>query len=250
MGKPGRAIVTQLLPSLRQELHIDVVIANVENLAHGKGVTQKTWDEVRRAGVDIGTGGNHSMSKDDARLLYADEHQPLLRPANYADMPGVGDKTVHVGDADIRVLNLVGQSFMDETVASPFTTADELLHVNGAPVAVVDMHAETTSEKVAMGWHLDGRVSAVFGTHTHVPTADCRILPNGTAYVTDVGMCGLRDSIIGVNREAILPRFLSGEKKTHDIADHGVAVFNAVLLEVGTDGRATKLSRIDRESAV
>ncbi len=250
VGKPGRAIVAQVLPNLKKELAIDVVIANVENLAHGKGVTQKTWDEVRRAGVDIGTGGNHTVSKDDARSLLADPAQPLVRPANYADLPGTGDRTITVQGAEIRVLNLVGQSFMDESVASPFTTADTLLTEKGAPVTILDMHAEATSEKVAMGWHVDGRVSAVVGTHTHVPTADSRILPHGTAYVTDAGMCGLRDSIIGVDREAIMPRFLGGEKRRHDIAEHGPAVFNAVLIEVDAHGHATSIVRVDREDAV
>lgn len=249
VGKPGRAIVAQLLPSLRKELNIDLVIANVENLAHGKGVTQKTWAEMQRAGVDIGTGGNHTVSKDDARMLLAAPDTRLIRPANYADMPGAGELTVDVGDEKVRVLNLVGQAFMDETVASPFKTADEIL-TSKAGITIVDMHAEATSEKVAIGWHLDGRVSAVIGTHTHVATADSRILPHGTAYVTDAGMCGLRDGIIGVDREAIMPRFLAGEKKTHAIAEHGPAVFNAILLDIDETGRARNIARVDRELAV
>jgi 2',3'-cyclic-nucleotide 2'-phosphodiesterase len=249
VGKPGRAIVTQLLPSLKKELQLDFVIANVENLAHGKGITQKTWAEMQRAGVDVGTGGNHTVSKDDARMLLAEPGTKLIRPANVADLPGSGDIAVAVGSAKVRVLNLIGQAFMDENVASPFKAADELL--TGKPnITILDMHAEATSEKVAMGWHLDGRVSAVIGTHTHVPTADTRILPGGTAYVTDAGMCGLRDAIIGVDREAIMPRFLTGEKKTHAIAEHGPAVFNAILLDLDDTGHARSISRIDREVAV
>ncbi len=249
VGKPGRASVTQVLPVLRKELSVDLVIANVENLAHGKGVTQKTWAEMQRAGVDVGTGGNHTVSKDDARMLLVEPGTRLIRPANYADMPGSGDVTVTVTDTPVRVLNLVGQAFMDEDIASPFKTVDELLTTKSS-ITIVDMHAEATSEKVAMGWHLDGRVSAVIGTHTHVPTADSRILPNGTAYVTDAGMCGLRDAIIGVDREAIMPRFLSGEKKTHAIAEHGPAVFNAILLEIDETGHARTISRVDREVTV
>ena len=249
VGKPGRASVTQVLPSLRKELAIDLVIANVENVAHGKGVTQKTWAEMQRAGVDVGTGGNHTVSKDDARQLLAEPDTKLIRPANYADLPGSGDVTVTIGEQKVRVLNLVGQAFMDEDIASPFKTADELLTAKTG-ITILDMHAEATSEKVAIGWHLDGRVSAVIGTHTHVPTADARILPNGTAYVTDAGMCGLRDGIIGVDREAIMPRFLSGEKKTHAIAEHGPAVFNAILLDIDGTGHARTISRIDREVAV
>lgn len=249
VGKPGRAIVSQLLPSLRKELNVDLVIANVENLAHGKGLTQKTWEEVHRAGVDVGTGGNHTVSKDDARLLLAAPGTKLIRPANYADMPGSGDCTIDVAGTPVRILNIVGQAFMDESVASPFKTADELLNVKTG-ITILDMHAEATSEKVALGWHLDGRVSAVIGTHTHVPTADSRILPGGTAYVTDAGMCGLRDGIIGVDREAIMPRFLTGEKKTHAIAEHGPAVFNAILLDIDETGHARTISRVDREVTV
>lgn len=249
VGKPGRAIVAQLLPSLRKELKIDLVIANVENLAHGKGFTQKTWTEMQRAGVDVGTGGNHTVSKDDARMLLAEPDIKLVRPANYADMPGSGECQIDVAGTQVRILNLVGQAFMDETVASPFKTADELLMAKTG-ITILDMHAEATSEKVAMGWHLDGRVSAVIGTHTHVPTADSRILPNGTAYVTDAGMCGLRDGIIGVDREAIMPRFLTGEKKTHAIAEHGPAVFNAILLDIDDAGHARTITRVDREIEV
>ena len=249
VGKPGRAIVSQLLPSLRKELKLDLVIANVENLAHGKGLTSKTWEEVKRAGVDVGTGGNHTVSKDDARMLLADSKNQLIRPANLADLPGSGEVTVNVGKEKVRVLNLIGQAFMDENTTSPFKTADELL-TGKAGITILDIHAEATSEKVAMGWHLDGRVSAIIGTHTHVPTADCRILPNGTAYITDAGMCGLRDGIIGVDREAIMPRFLSGEKKTHAIAEHGPAVFNAILLDIDAKGHARAISRIDREVEV
>ncbi len=251
VGKPGRAIVAQLLPDLRKELTVDMVIANVENIAHGKGLTQKTWDELRRAGVDAGTGGNHTFSKDDARVLYADEQQPLVRPANaYPSEPGKGVKTITTTKGKVRLMNFMGQSFMNDEPSSPFTAADTLLAETNVPVTVVDVHAETTSEKVAMGWHLDGRVSAVLGTHTHVPTADARILPGGTAYVTDVGMCGQRDGIIGVDRAAIMPRFLNGEKKTHDIIEHGPAVFNAVLMEFDDSGKATSISRIDREVVV
>lgn len=241
--------MSQLLPSLKKELKLDLVIANVENLAHGKGLTQKTWAEMQRAGVDIGTGGNHTVSKDDARMLLAAPDTKLIRPANYADMPGSGDCTIDVAGTPVRILNIVGQAFMDEGVASPFKTADELLTTKTG-ITILDMHAEATSEKVAMGWHLDGRVSAVIGTHTHVPTADSRILPNGTAYVTDAGMCGLHDGIIGVDREAIMPRFLSGEKKTHAIAEHGPAVFNAILLNIDEAGQARSISRVDREVAV
>lgn len=248
VGKPGRHTVAQVLPQLRKELKLDFVIANVENIAHGKGLTAKTWEEVRALGIDVGTGGNHTFSKDDARVLLADTAQPLVRPANvWPSEPGRGSITIASPAGKVRVLNFMGQSFMQDEPTSPFVAADQLLTDEKVAATVVDMHAETSSEKVAMGWHLDGRVSLVVGTHTHVPTADARILPGGTAYVTDAGMCGLRDGIIGVDRSVIMPRFLGGEKQPHSFAEHGPVVFNAVLVEVGADGRATSIQRIDRQ---
>lgn len=248
VGKPGRHVVAQVLPQLKKELQPDIVIANVENIAHGKGLTAKTWDEMRKLGIDVGTGGNHTFSKDDARALLADTTQPLVRPANVLpDEPGRGAIVVDTPTGKVRVLNLMGQSFMQDEPTSPFVAADTLLTGEKVVATLVDMHAETSSEKVAMGWHLDGRVSAVVGTHTHIPTADERILPGGTAYITDVGMCGLRDGIIGVDRSAIMPRFLGGEKQPHSFAEHGAAVFNAVLIETNDAGLSTSIQRVERQ---
>ncbi len=251
VGKPGRLTVAKVLPQLKAELKPDVVIANVENLAHGKGYTQKTWDEMHKAGVDVGTGGNHTFSKDDARVLLADEQQPLVRPANFLPSePGRGAIIVDSPAGKVRVMNLIGQSFMQDEPTSPFTAADKLLTGEKVAATFVDLHAEASSEKVALGWYLDGRVSVVVGTHTHIPTADCRILPGGTAYITDVGMCGLRDGIIGVDREAIMPRFLNNEKKPHTFAEHGPTIFCAVLVGIGPDGHAIAIERIDRQLEV
>jgi len=248
VGKPGRHVVTKVLPKLKKELKPDVVIANVENLAHGKGFTLKTWTEVRQAGIDVGTAGNHTFSKDDARALLADPNQPLVRPANFLpDEPGRGWRVVESKKGKVRVVNLIGQAFMVDEPTSPFTAVDKILTEENVPVTFVDVHAQASSEKVALGWHLDGRVSVVVGTHTHVPTADARILPGGTAYITDVGMCGLRDGIIGVDREAIMPRFLNNTKPPHTFAEHGPGVFNAVLVKIDAKGRATDIQRVDRE---
>jgi metallophosphoesterase (TIGR00282 family) len=251
VGKPGRLAVKKVLPKLKKTKKIDLVIANVENLAHGKGLTQKTWAEIQAAGVGFGTGGNHTFSKPDANVLLADPSSNLIRPANYTgDLPGTGAKVIEIKKAKILVLNLGGQAFMIQDATSPFAMADLLLTKFKTHITIVDMHGEATSEKVALGWHLAGRVTAVIGTHTHVPTADTKILPGPTAYVTDAGMCGLRDGIIGVDREVIMPRFLAGEKIPHQIAEHGAVVFNSVLIETNAKNQAVKISRLDKEFEV
>lgn len=253
VGKPGRRAVVALLPKLRREYKIDAVIANVENLAHGKGITASTWQEIRDAGVDIGTGGNHTFSKPQAAELYSDKSQPLVRPVNLSpETAGQGLKVFTVSQKKVLVINLFGQHFMSfDPVDSPFKAMADLLEkgLPKADVAVVDMHAEATSEKVCLGWYLDGKVSMVMGTHTHVPTADLRILPGGTAYVTDVGMVGLRDSSLGVDKDAAIQRFLNDTKAPNEIADNGIVTFNSILVEI-CNGKAIAAERIDREVEV
>lgn len=252
VGKPGRNAVVQLLPKLKEELNIDFVIANVENAAHGKGITLSTWNELLAAGVDVGTGGNHTFSKPESSELHQDAAQPLVRPINLpAGTPGEGQKTFHVGQTSVLVVNCLGEFGMHlEGGDSPFAAMQRWWDTRPtADIVIVDFHAEATSEKVAMGWFLDGKVSAVIGTHTHVPTADERILPNGTGYLTDAGMVGLRDSSLGVDKDLVLQRFLTGVSAGHEIPDHGLVAFNAVLLEL--DGRrCAKIERIYREVTV
>lgn len=252
VGKPARKAVTQLLPSLRRELGVDVVIANVENLAHGKGITSSTWEEMRLAGVDIGTGGNHTFSKPEARLLFADETQPLVRPMNFpVGTPGQGQKTFTVGQKKLLVVNCMGEFGMHmDDVENPFAALQHWWPERlGADTIIVDFHAEATSEKVNTGWYLDGKVAAVLGTHTHIPTADCRILPKGTGYITDVGMVGLKDSSLGVDKDITLQRFLTARPAANEIPDSGLIQFNAVLIEA--DGnRCTKIERLVREIKV
>jgi 2',3'-cyclic-nucleotide 2'-phosphodiesterase len=252
VGKPGRAAVAQVLPQLKKEEKIDLVIANVENLAHGKGLTKKTWEEVQRAGVDLGTSGNHVLSKDDAREILSDAESHVVRPANYpADTPGVGAKIFSIAGKRVLLVNLSGTAFMAYEPTSPFTKTDEILTTFPEhDIAIVDLHGEATSEKVALGWYLDGRVTLVVGTHTHVPTADARVLLHGTGYVTDLGMCGLRDGIIGVDRDAIMPRFLENKKLPHEIAEHGPATFCSILVEVDEQNHTTSVTRVDRECEV
>jgi metallophosphoesterase (TIGR00282 family) len=220
-GEPGRKAVKKILPGLQKSEQLDLVLANVENLAHGKGVTTKTLEELIRAGVHGFTGGNHIFSKrdigDEALAKYADI---LVRPANIPDSYA-GSSAILLETKKGRVLvgNFMGQVFMEkqfrEPIESPFEKINTWFEKNmqDKPTAIIiDFHAEATSEKIAFGFFLDGKVSAVLGTHTHVPTADAKVLPGGTAYITDVGMCGAADSVLGVKKELSLERFLT---KTH-----------------------------------
>lgn len=243
-GKPGRRAVARRVPVLRRELGVDFVVANAENSAGGVGLTAKTAAELFEAGVDALTGGNHTWAKREAYELL-DSDPRLVRPANYPPgVPGHGSTVVRRGDLALAVLNLQGRVFMDP-LDDPFRVArSEVERLRDhTPFVLVDFHAEATSEKIAMGYYLDGRVTAVVGTHTHVQTADERILPGGTAYITDVGMTGPRDGVIGVDREAILQRFLTQLPVRFEVAG-GPAQFSAVLVEADGDGRAVAIRRI------
>lgn len=244
IGKPGRKAVQFLVPGLRREYEIDLVIANGENTAGGFGITPDTAQELMYGGVDVITSGNHIWKQKEV-LPYIDEEPALLRPANYP--PGTpGSGYYRLGDTG--VLNLMGRVFMSP-MDCPFRTADKVLEKVRASdppkVLIVDFHAEATSEKGAMAWYLNGRVSAVLGTHTHVPTADPRILPGGTAFVTDVGMVGPYNSVIGSDVEPVLEGFLTQMPRKFTVPQGPVA-FNSVLVEVDGDGKAIGIERIDR----
>jgi len=248
VGRPGRAIIEREVMRLRDELHIDAVIANCENAAGGAGITPPIADEFFRAGVDVLTSGNHVWRKREAFELLKLDHR-VIRPANYPNgAPGTGSTIVEtLGGQKIGVLNLMGRVFM-EPLDCPFRTADRELERLKlvTPIIIVDMHAEATSEKVAMGWYLDGRVSCVFGTHTHIPTADERILPKGTAFLTDVGMTGPYDSVIGRRVDQILERFLSSIPNKSDVAEGNIQL-RGLLIEVNpTTGKALSIERITR----
>ncbi|MBI5037385.1 MAG: TIGR00282 family metallophosphoesterase [Candidatus Kerfeldbacteria bacterium] len=250
VGKPGRKAVIAALPELKKKYQPDLVIANVENLAHGIGVTKKTLDEIKSAGVEFFTSGNHIWGKPEVYDIFKDADYPLIRPDNYGtSVPGTGAREVRVGEHTLLVINLHGQVFIPEELENPFTALDHILTDHRGPYAgiIVDFHAEATSEKVAFGWHSDGRVSAVLGTHTHVPTADERILPQGTAYLSDVGMCGLRNSVIGIDTDVILDKFRGVDSRAHEITDHGEAVVNAVILTIDpTTGHTITIDRIQQ----
>ncbi len=244
IGQPGRRAVRRLVPELRKEFGIDLVIANGENTAGGFGITLETAEELLESGVDVLTSGNHIWDQKEI-IPHMDEGLPLIRPANYPEAPGRG----YLVRDGVMVLNLMGRVFMP-TLDCPFRTANltlEEAEARGAPrVVIVDFHAEATSEKQSMGWYLDGKVSAVLGTHTHVGTVDARILPKGTAYLTDVGMTGPVNSVIGSDTNAVLDRFLTGLPHRFSVAG-GPVIFNSALLDVDPEtGKALSIQRIDR----
>jgi metallophosphoesterase (TIGR00282 family) len=249
IGKPGRLAVVSSLRDLRAELDLDLVIANGENLAAGAGLTPSLSEELLGNGVDVITSGNHIWDKREI-YDYLDSGRPVLRPLNYPDdAPGRGWLLHTLPDGDrVAVINVMGRVFMNQ-LDSPFAAMDSLLDGAAEPLPalrIVDFHCEITSEKNAMGWYLDGRVSAVLGTHTHVPTADARLLPKGTAYISDVGMTGPRDSVIGFSLETVLPRFLTHLPTRFSVAD-GPVSFNAVVIEAErTSGRARSITQLQR----
>ena len=245
VGKPGREILRKALPTLVDSHAIDLVVANVENAAGGMGVTRDVAESIRDAGVDVMTSGNHIWDKKEA-LNYIELEPRLLRPANYPDAPGRGHYVARTAAGlSVGVVNLMGRVFMNP-LDNPFHVVErELAAVSEATVVLVDFHAEATSEKLAMGWHLDGKVTAVVGTHTHVQTADERVLPGGTAYITDVGMTGPHESIIGVQTPAALSRFIDGMPSRFETAS-GDPRLNAVVITAdaatGTAGTIERVS--------
>lgn len=244
IGNPGRRAITRLVPELRREQGIDFVVANAENAAGGFGVTPDTAQELLHAGVDVLTSGNHIWAQKEI-FPYLDSEMPLLRPLNYP--PGVPGRG-YLSKNGIMVVNIIGRVFMDDKDC-PFRAMDELLaRLEPRPRAiVVDFHAEATSEKWAMGRYLDGRVSAVLGTHTHVGTVDAQVLPGGSAYVTDIGMTGPIDSIIGDDTESVLRRFLTSMPHRLSVG-RGRTMLNAILVTIDDhSGRALGVERIYRE---
>jgi metallophosphoesterase (TIGR00282 family) len=245
IGKPGRQTVQKLLPGLRKQYDLDMVIANGENAAGGFGLTLATANELLDAGVDIITSGNHIWDQKDI-IPYLDGELPILRPLNYPS--GVPGRGVLTRD-NVAVVSLIGRTFMGG-YDCPFKAMDQLLagFRHNYSIIIVDFHAEATSEKVAMGRYLDGRVSAVVGTHTHVGTIDARVLPKGTAHITDIGMTGPLDSIIGDDVQSVLNRFLTAMPHRLSVGTGTANIFNAVLINVDDkSGQAASIERIDRE---
>jgi metallophosphoesterase (TIGR00282 family) len=248
VGKPGRRAVRELLPSLRRELEVDVALANGENLAGGSGLTREVAAELFDAGIDLMTGGNHLFDKRDSHGYIAAEPR-LVRPANYPPgTPGAVSAHIAAPGGDLWVACVLGRVFM-RPLDDPFRAADRFVEEavgGGARYLVLDVHAEASSEKMALGWALDGRASLVAGSHTHVPTADARVLPGGTAYVTDVGMTGPYDSVIGMEKGPVIAHFRTGLYHPFRPAAKDVRLF-AVLVELDeSTGKALSIRRIER----
>jgi metallophosphoesterase (TIGR00282 family) len=241
VGRPGRDAVAVLLPKLREELRVDLAIVNGENAAGGAGLTAEIARELQASGADVVTSGNHVWDQRQ----FMNEIGSLdfvLRPINLpANNPGRGSLVAK----GVLVANAIGRTFMNPA-DDPFRAMDVLLATDVPRMRVLDWHAEATSEKLAMGWHLDGRITAVVGSHTHVPTADARVLPRGTALVCDTGMVGPRDSILGMRTDVIVERFRTGMPKRFEVAD-GQVVFGSVLIDADdASGTARSIERVDR----
>src|SRR6266516_2980890 len=244
VGRPGRAGLAAMMPGSRQRHSPELVIANSEISAWGLGTTEKTANEMFDIGIDVITTGNHVYRHRDA-YEFLDRSDRVVRPANYpAGNPGRGATTVEASGMRVAVLNLSGAVQL-RVARSPFAEADaQLAKLEGeADAAIVDFHAEVTSEKVAMGWHLDGRVAACLGTHTHVPTADARVLPGGTAFISDVGMTGSRDGVLGARRDQVLESFITQMPVRFDGAEGDVWI-NAAVVEVREDGLAESIEQV------
>lgn len=245
IGKPGRETVRKLLPDLRQQYKLNLVIANAENTAGGMGLTLATAKELFDAGVDILTSGNHIWDQKEI-IPYLDGNLPIIRPYNYP--PGVPGKGYFIR-GNVAVINLIGRTFMNN-YDCPFRTMDSLLagFRKNYPIIIVDFHAEATSEKVAMGRYLDGRVSAVVGTHTHVGTIDAKVFPQRTAHITDIGMVGPLESIIGDDINAVVNRFLTVIPQRLAVGKGNKNIFNSVMINVDDkSGQALSIERLDRE---
>ncbi len=256
VGKAGRHAVAAVLPKLRAKYEPDLVIANAENLAHGLGATRKTMQEMLDAGVNFFTSGNHIWQQKEAEELLRDKEIPLIRPANYPpETPGDGYRIIEVGVGKFAlIVSLLGQTFFDENLDSPMRTMDKILaetkdkKINAI---IVDFHKEVTSEIQALGFYLDGRVSAVLGTHTHVPTADERVLPQGTAFITDVGMVGVRDTSLGVDVQQVIKWMLTQRPVKFDRPEEGLCRVDAVVLDIDPVNRQAKaIERVNLEVEV
>jgi metallophosphoesterase (TIGR00282 family) len=245
VGSTGRRVIRSMLAGLRTELGADFVVANGENASGGIGITPKHADELFSAGVDVITLGNHTYRHREV-WPYLEERREILRPANFlASQPGRGTALVERNGITLGVVNLAGNLYMKDAAPALLAADDALQEVRGANHILVDMHAEATSEKVALGWYLDGRVTAVVGTHTHIPTADARVLPQGTAYVTDVGMTGARGGVIGVRRDQSIAVMRTHMPQRYDPAEEDPWI-NAVVVRCGPDGHATTIEQILR----
>ncbi len=243
-GRSGRKVIDHLLPTIRSKYQIDVVLANAENAAHGKGLSRRVYDELVFNGISLLSMGNHTFSKKEL-FDFIDEADRLVVPYNQPSiLPGIGTRVIEVRGIKIRLTNLLGLTFMNGINDNPFASMDRLLKTcNEDEIHIVDFHAEATSEKIALGYYLDGKVSAVLGTHTHVQTNDDKILPNGTAYISDVGMTGPEYSVIGCNVDSIIKKMRTGLQGRFEVSEE-LAQFCAVIIEI--DEKTKKVHNIEK----
>jgi metallophosphoesterase (TIGR00282 family) len=253
MGEMGLEVVEKVLPKLRQQKQIDLVIAQAENVSDGKGITFKDFERLRKAGVDFCTGGNWSLHHEEIIPAMSDPAQPIIRPANYPDgTPGLGWKYIETKTGKVLVVSLLGQIVGKDSakpVDNPLQVIDRILESQKdvtRAATVVNFHGDYSSEKVVIGHYLDGRVTAVIGDHWHVPTADARVLPGGTAHITDVGMCGALNASLGVAYDSIIPRWLGQQKTRNVLETAGPHQFNAALVTANRNGLAGFIEQIRR----
>lgn len=253
MGEPGIETVERIVPELRSAQLIDLVIAQAENVSEGKGITPEDFRRLQNAGVDFCTGGNWTLHRPKIVPLLKDEFEPIIRPANYpAGTPGLGYKYIRQHDKTALVISLLGQIVgkdSEKPVDNPLKCVDEILRANQKQehdAIIVNFHGDYSSEKVVIGHYLDGRVTAVVGDHWHVPTADARILPGGTAHITDVGMCGMLDASLGVSLKSVIPRWRGSERTRNVLETKGPRQFNAVLVTATPGGTADSIESIRR----
>lgn len=252
MAEPGIHVIERLLPDLRRQHQLDMVIAQAENVTNGKGLSVADYQRLKKAGVDGFSGGNHSIANDEIFSLLNDRAAPVTAPANMPDCPGPGYKYVGVGDKRVLIISLLGHIVgrdADKPTLNPLQKIDEILDREKSVnryATIVNFHGDYSSEKVVIGHYLDGRVSAIIGDHWHVPTADARVLPGGTAHMTDVGMCGTLNSSLGVAYESILPRWHDGIQTRNVLADRPPYQFNALLVRVNDAGLADSAEFIQK----
>jgi len=258
VGRAGRNALKAKLPEMKEKYQPDLVIANGENLAHGYGVSEKILDDLEENGVDFFTSGNHifKTGKDLNKILL--DH-PIIRPANYEDnMPGVGYKMIEVGTTKVLIINLLGQVFLEErieeTINNPFKVLDAILaetKMDKPDIVLIDFHAEATSEKKSLGAFVDGRASLMFGTHTHIQTADEYIMPEGTGYITDIGMVGVQHSSLGMEFDSIIKSFVSETKLPKIVPQHGLCLINGIIakIDIGT-GKTVSIERVTEYAEV
>lgn len=241
VGKVGRNAIAEYLPKIKQSYRPTVSIVNAENAAHGKGLTEKLYKQLLRDGVDFMTMGNHTYGQREI-YDFIDDANRMVRPANFpSEAPGVGMRFIQINDIKLAIINLQGRSFMQD-IDDPFKKLIDLLkRLKKRLILYLLTFMQKRHQKNAMGWYLDGRVSAVVGTHTHIQTSDERVLPNGTGYITDVGMTGYYDGILGINRDEVIERFITSLPQRHVVPDDGRSVLSGVIIDLDKDGKQNKL---------